>query len=616
MHYQYSPVGDICTFIVCSTLFVAMISTYIPVIRRFKLAMCAIFNLCFACVMSILFNYVCLPRIGNINEVFIYMAHNSLYISLIVELGLFIYYIYDLIGYEQKMAKWFIAGLMFIFCVLELTSNITHIGFYIQDGKIHQVVITNIYLIWYVLFIIIMFVAIIKENKIIVNRIYGAIAFSFGAATTMIFVQFITKTETFTTITYLLPIIVVIFLFHSNSYNSTFGALSKTALEARMDELIRKKKQFCFVYFNIPNFFTIENLTQTLEDFKAFSKAVCYKDFLFRYNEDTFIMLFNDMSYCNNIKSLFQKLHAKYEMSHSIVIAKSNENCHNLDDYMTLCESVQTKDIYTVTDDDIIRFSRDKYLKEELEDIDKCQNLDDERVKVYCQPILNINSRKFTTAESLMRLDLPNMGLVFPDVFIPIAEANGNIHTLTLIILNKVCQYIETHNEIERISVNFSMYEIVKPGFFDDVIDIIMKYSFDKHKLGFEITESIEADDFDKIKDILTRFRSMGIKIYLDDFGTGYSNMEHIMKLPLDIIKFDRSLVESASLNKSFEFMVSSLSNMFSIIGYSLLYEGIEDESDQKRCISMKAEYLQGYRYSKPVPIESLKLYIGKTFED
>ena len=108
----------------------------------------------------------------------------------------------------------------------------------------------------------------------------------------------------------------------------------------------------------------------------------------------------------------------------------------------------------------------------------------------------------------------------------------------------------------------------------------------------------------------------MGIKIYLDDFGTGYSNMEHIMKLPLDIIKFDRSLVESASLNKSFEFMVSSLSNMFSIIGYSLLYEGIEDESDQKRCISMKAEYLQGYRYSKPVPIESLKLYIGKTFED
>lgn len=213
-----------------------------------------------------------------------------------------------------------------------------------------------------------------------------------------------------------------------------------------------------------------------------------------------------------------------------------------------------------------------------------------------------------------MSLELDDLGLVYPDLFIPIAESEGRIHILTLIILNKVCQFIEKNPDITRVSVNFSMYEITKAGFYDDILGVVSKYDIDYSKLGFEITESIEADDFNVINDVLSKFRKLGIKLYLDDFGTGYSNIEHITKLPIDIIKFDRSLVISSGEDDVSNFIVDSLSNMFDIIGYSILYEGIENQSDQDRCISMNACYLQGYRYSKPIPIENLPKFINQPF--
>lgn len=113
---------------------------------------------------------------------------------------------------------------------------------------------------------------------------------------------------------------------------------------------------------------------------------------------------------------------------------------------------------------------------------------------------------------------------------------------------------------------------------------------------------------------VLSKFSKLGIKLYLDDFGTGYSNIEYITKLPIDIIKFDRSLVIASGKDDIYNFMIGSLSNMFDIIGYAILYEGIEDKSDQDRYISMKANYSQGYRYLRPIPIEELPKFINQPF--
>ena len=117
---------------------------------------------------------------------------------------------------------------------------------------------------------------------------------------------------------------------------------------------------------------------------------------------------------------------------------------------------------------------------------------------------------------------------------------------------------------------------------------------------------------YELMKDKIEELKDKGIKFYLDDFGTGYSNMERIMELPFDIIKFDRSLVIASDTDDRSEKMVENLANMFDDLNYSVLYEGVENENDEKRCIKMFASYLQGYKYSRPIPIIELSNFFSK----
>ena len=102
-----------------------------------------------------------------------------------------------------------------------------------------------------------------------------------------------------------------------------------------------------------------------------------------------------------------------------------------------------------------------------------------------------------------------------------------------------------------------------------------------------------------------------GITFYLDDFGTGYSNFERIMELPFQIIKFDRSLVIQSAKSDESRYMVGSFAKMFRHLDYNILFEGIENEEDEKNCKEMDAQYLQGYKYSKPIPIYDLEKFVS-----
>ena len=215
-----------------------------------------------------------------------------------------------------------------------------------------------------------------------------------------------------------------------------------------------------------------------------------------------------------------------------------------------------------------------------------------------------------------MRLELEKTGVVYPDQFIEIAEDHGFIHVLTQIIMNKTCQTIlefeEEGLEIKRISVNVSALELKDSRFCDDVTEIINNNGIDGSKLAIELTESNTEEDFVIMKDKIEKLRKQGIQFYLDDFGTGYSNMERILELPFDIIKFDRSMVIASGIDERSEQIIQTLANMFSNLQYSVLYEGVEDSEDENRCLGMAASYLQGFKYSKPIPISQLRDFIAR----
>ncbi len=141
---------------------------------------------------------------------------------------------------------------------------------------------------------------------------------------------------------------------------------------------------------------------------------------------------------------------------------------------------------------------------------------------------------------------------------------------------------------------------------------IISRNQIAYEKIAIEITESQSEADFKTSKEKILQLRELGIKFYLDDFGTGYSNFERIMEIPFDIIKFDRSLLMECSRSEASYYMVSTFARMFTDLHYTILFEGIENEEDETTCEKMHASYLQGYKYSKPIPIEQLSTFLRK----
>lgn len=346
----------------------------------------------------------------------------------------------------------------------------------------------------------------------------------------------------------------------------------------------------------------------------------------FRLRDNKMVMVYqkernkNVKQVLQDLFTNFMKLYERQRMDFHIVLMDSIEEMVYGEDYLALCEYAEQRTplntVYVCKEEDIKKFKRLKYILHELQDIQDKGDLEDSRVKVYCQPVFNTKLKQFTTAEALMRLQLPELGMVFPDEFIEIAEKHGYIHILSKIILNKTCHYIKYLEKqgyyFERVSVNFSIQELHMDNFCEDVMSIIKENQIPFEKIALELTESRNEKDFKSVKRVMEELQEIGIKFYLDDFGTGYSNFERIIGLPIDIIKFDRSLTIMAGKNETSKFMVGSFSEIFKKADYQILFEGVEDEKDEQQCIGMEAMYLQGYKYSKPIPINQLADFLVK----
>ena len=191
---------------------------------------------------------------------------------------------------------------------------------------------------------------------------------------------------------------------------------------------------------------------------------------------------------------------------------------------------MEVNSVYRVIPEDVKRFRRYESLLAELTDICNRNDLNDPRVVVYCQPVYNIKTKKYDTAEALMRLQIKDLGMMFPDRFIPLAEENGQIHMLTQIILHKTCEavrrLVSQGYDVSRVSVNVSAIELKDEQFCEDIIGIINQSGISGDRIAIELTESRTDSDFDQMKQMIDELRQHGIKFYLDDFGTGYSNME------------------------------------------------------------------------------------------
>lgn len=622
---NYTPAADIVVTAICLVMIVLVSFSYIKRNRNSQLFLKIVILLLIAAWVDITF-YMIAPTEG------LQLAANWLrciYHGLLCLIfTYYVAYICEVTKYEKSKIYITISNVIFITVLIaDIIATAQGITFHVTEDGI-SFVRRGIFIYGYLAYNFLCIVLLIRVRKLIFHRImfgfYGTLVISF----LLLFVQGISNQSSFTVTALMLPAIATLYILHSNPYDAMLGTNDEKSMQDYVRQCYEKKRDFMFSSLYLREF-DEEGKDIPLELQNKIREYV-YKQVkgarLFKVNGGHLILCFEtrqNPDYEQIIKALHDKffpIYNRYRFDYRVVVGESLEEISRKNEYVNFIRTVQKKmpecSAYRVGPEDLAEFKRREYILKELIDINRCSNLDDPRVLVYCQPVLNVKTGRYDTGEALMRLELKETGIVYPDQFIHLAEEQGYIHILTKIILHKTCeaiwQFIHEGYDIKRISVNVSMSEVKDEGFCRDIIDIINNSSVPGGKIAIEITESQNEGDFMLMKRKIGELREQGIKLYLDDFGTGYSSMERIMELPFDIIKFDRSLVLESEASERPRMMVENLANMFTQMGYDVLYEGVETDSDETMCRDMAATYLQGFKYSKPRPIMEIKEFLSK----
>jgi diguanylate cyclase (GGDEF)-like protein len=217
--------------------------------------------------------------------------------------------------------------------------------------------------------------------------------------------------------------------------------------------------------------------------------------------------------------------------------------------------------------------------------------------------------------ESLVRWHSPTLGEIPPTRFIPIAEQTGLIVELGNHILETGFRTLRAWHdagiELRQFSINISMRQFTHHDFVAHVEELMQRHLDDAlaRKLVFEITESIVAEDIQRVILVMKRLKASGIRFSMDDFGTGYSSLSYLNQLPLDEIKIDRAFVSALGQDEGDRAMVITILNMAGILRLNIVAEGVETPGQRDFLLQHGCQIFQGYYYSRPLPQEQFEHY-------
>lgn len=233
------------------------------------------------------------------------------------------------------------------------------------------------------------------------------------------------------------------------------------------------------------------------------------------------------------------------------------------------------------------------------------RGLSQNNFEVFYQPTYHVQNNKLHGAEALIRLHDPELGNLFPEEFIPIAEQIGLIDEVDDFVLREVCGFIKSGLPAEKnmdcINVNLSVLQCMQPDFPEHVISIVDEFGIDKKMINFEITESLAASDYVMLSRVVRILKRQGFRFSMDDYGTGYSNMHSIFRLDFDIVKIDKSILWSAEKGQLGQIILESSVRMIRQMRRKILVEGVETENQLQMLRDLDIDYAQGFLYSKPI---------------
>jgi len=238
------------------------------------------------------------------------------------------------------------------------------------------------------------------------------------------------------------------------------------------------------------------------------------------------------------------------------------------------------------------------------------KGLDNEEFELYYQPQVELSTGRITGVEALLRWNHSQDGFVSPDEFIPVAEITGQIYELERRVIRNVLfqkkKWEEEGLTDIELSINLSCKSLISNSNFMKIEAILSDFDVDYSKIVIEITETAAISNVDIAIERLNILKVRGLKIALDDFGTGYSSITYLKKLPIDMVKLDKSYINSKHNKEKDVSIVKFVLSLAHDLGFRVIAEGIETCDQMDYLKSINCEYGQGYYLGMPMRIEKI----------
>jgi diguanylate cyclase (GGDEF)-like protein len=235
---------------------------------------------------------------------------------------------------------------------------------------------------------------------------------------------------------------------------------------------------------------------------------------------------------------------------------------------------------------------------------------------VYYQPQVEINTRQVVGMEALVRWQHPEMGLVCPAEFIPLAEDTGLITPIGEWVLRTACAQSRTWQDEGlaplRVAVNLSARQFQQQDLSDMVVRILQETGLDSHDLELELTESSIMKNAESAVSTLRELKAMGVQITVDDFGTGYSSLGYLKRLPIDTLKIDQSFVRDVTTDPDDAALVMAMITLAHNLRLKVVAEGVETEEQLRFLHLLRCDEGQGYLFGKPVAADAFRQLLLK----
>lgn len=409
---------------------------------------------------------------------------------------------------------------------------------------------------------------------------------------------------------------------------------NRFALYEEIDKKVKNQEKFYLFFLDLDNFKFVNDTyghfigDRLLKHVATLLKSlISSKDYIARQSGDEFILLISEQNH-EPVRNLAIKILELFEeeiilnnneifTSVSIGIANYEKNDKKSSDILNkadiaLYKAKETKSSYVFFSESLYKESK-QYLDIE---VNLRKAIKNNEFSIVYQPKILANTKKIVGVEALIRWKNNLLGLVSPEIFIPIAEKSGFINEIGEYVLKNAQKDIldvwaKTNNKF-FLSVNVSPRQISTNKDASRLKTLIKDSSFPAQKFIIEVTENVFIKDINKTIALLKEFRSLNIGVSLDDFGTGYSSLSILSKLPINELKIDKSFIKDIELNNDNLMLVKTIINIATSMNLNVVAEGVETQNELAILDDLACEIYQGYYFSKALNKEDLIDFINK----